>query len=194
VAAGDRAQFLLGDTRVEGNLGISLLVDMRRVPAPFDRLALVDDDRDDELTHSIPHRACGHVCLGGVSGLLVTEPAEYAELALGLADPARGPRYVRETVRGIRDRVLQRLPVFGPALADGEYDYWYGLRPAAELAIAEWIPRSSSGRVGVLHLGGLGAWGFTATPAFVADGLRIPRQVEDLEPHQLGRATPVHSS
>ncbi|MFG1793219.1 FAD-dependent oxidoreductase [Nocardia sp. NPDC049149] len=193
VAAGDRAQFLLGDKRIEGNFGLLLLVDLSKVPAPFDRIVLVDKDRDHELTHSIPHRACGHVCLGGAAGRLITEPEEYAELEHGLGDVTRAPRYVIEAMQGIRDRLLERFPLLGPALADGDYRYWYGLRPAAERAIAEWVPRSSTGHIGVLHLGGLGGAGFTITPAFVEDGLRLRRPTEDIETH-LGRPTPAHSS
>ncbi|QIS11466.1 FAD-dependent oxidoreductase [Nocardia arthritidis] len=192
VAAGDRAQFLLGDKRIEGDLGILLLVDIRKVPAPFDRIVLMDQDRDHELTYSIPHRACGHVCLGGASGRLVTEPEEYDELERGLADPARAPGYITEAVREIRDRVFERFPAFGPALAGSEIRYWYGLRPSAERAIAEWVPRGITGHIGVLHLGGLAGCGFTVVPAFVADGLAIRRPTPGMEAH-LGRPTPAHS-
>ncbi|WP_280274467.1 FAD-dependent oxidoreductase [Nocardia wallacei] len=193
VAAGDRAQFLLDDKRIEGDLGVLLLVDAAKVPAPFDRIVLRDEDRDHELTYSIPHRACGHICLGGASGRLVTEPEVYAELEDGITDPARAPRYITETVEEIRDRVLERLPVFGAALDDGDYRFWYGLRPAAERAVAEWLPRSNTGHIGVLHLGGLGGSGFTVVPAFVEDGLSIGRPTPDMEAH-FGRPTPVHSS
>ncbi|MGV9680522.1 FAD-dependent oxidoreductase [Nocardia sp. NPDC003482] len=189
VAAGDRAQFLLEDKRIEGDLGVLLLVDPAKVPEPFDRIVLMDEDREHELTYSIPHRACGHICLGGASGRLVTEPEVYAELA----DPARAPRYVTDTVEEIKERVLERFPMFGAALAEGEYRYWYGLRPAAERTIAEWMPRSRTGDIGVLHLGGLGGCGFTIVPAFVADGLAIRRPTLDMEAH-LGRPTPVHSA
>lgn len=193
VAAGDRAQLLLGDKRIEGDLGVLLLADLSRVPAPFDRIVLMDQDRDHELTYSIPHRACGHVCLGGVSGRLVTEPEEYDELAAGLGDPARAPRHITAAIREIRDRILERFPAFGPALAGGDQRYWYGLRPAAERAIAEWLPWSNTGRIGVLHLGGLGGSGFTVTPAFVADGLTTRRPSRGMEA-QLEWPTPAHSA
>jgi hypothetical protein len=193
VAAGDRAQFLLDDKRVEGDLGVVLLADLARVPEPLDRIVLMDNDRSDELTYSIPHRACGHVCLGGSSGRLITEPEEYSELGRGFTDPARVPSYVTALVEEIRDRILQRLPVLRPALASGAYQYWYGLRPLAERVIAEWIPRSRSGSVGVLQLGGLGGSGFTVAPAFVEDGLALRRPTPRMESH-LGRPTPVHSS
>ncbi|MGY2063042.1 FAD-dependent oxidoreductase, partial [Nocardia gipuzkoensis] len=160
----------MGDTRIEGDLGVLLLVDSAKVPPPFDRIVLRDEDREHELTYSVPHRDCGHVCLGGASGRLVTEPEVCAELARGLDDPARIPRYVLEAVEEIRDRILERLPMFGPALADGDHRIWYGLRPVAERSIAEWVPRSRTGHVGVLHLGGLGGSGFTIVPAFVEDG------------------------
>ncbi|WP_216894053.1 FAD-dependent oxidoreductase [Nocardia alni] len=197
VAAGDRAQFLLGERRIEGDFGALLLIDLHKVPEPFDRMVLMDQDREHELTYSVPHRACGHVCLGGVSGRLVTEPEEYEELARGLDDPARVPRYVVDAIHEIRDRVLERLPVFGPALAAGDYLSWYGLRPAAERAIAEWVPWSRTGNLGVLHLGGLGGSGFTLTPAFVTDGMNIRRPTQGIETHfesHLGRPTPAHSS
>ncbi|MEU7138135.1 FAD-dependent oxidoreductase [Nocardia sp. NPDC046473] len=193
VAAGDRAQFLLDDKRIEGNFGLVLLVDLAKVPAPFDRIVLMDKDRDHELTYSIPHRACGHVCLGGTAGRLITESDEYADLEHGLEDLTRAPRYVIEAIHEIRDRLLERLPVFGPALADGENRYWYGLRPAAERAVGEWLPRSSTGDIGVLHLGGLGGSGFTVTPAFVEDGLSVRRPTQNIEAH-LGRPTPAHSA
>ncbi|MFI5783915.1 FAD-dependent oxidoreductase [Nocardia sp. NPDC051570] len=193
VAAGDRAQFLLDDKRIEGDLGVLLRVDSTKVPEPFDRIVLRDEDREHELTYSVPHRVCGHICLGGASGRLVTEPDVCAELAQGLADPARIPRYVLDAAEEIRDRVLERLPMFGPALADGDYRIWYGLRPMAERTIAEWVPRSRTGPIGVLHLGGLGGSGFTVVPAFVEDGLAIRRPTLDMEA-QLGRPTPVHSS
>ncbi|WP_198037071.1 FAD-dependent oxidoreductase [Nocardia sp. BMG51109] len=192
VAAGDRAQFLLDDKRIEGDLGVLLLVDRSKVPDQFHRIVLRDEDRDYELTYSIPHRACGHICLGGASGRLVTEPGEYDELARGVLDPAQAPRYVTEAVEEIRTRVFERLPMFGPALTP-KGPYWYGVRPAAERTIAEWVPRSSTGRTGVLHLGGLGGCGFTIVPAFVEDGLAIRRPTPDMEAY-LGRPTPVHSS
>ncbi len=193
VAAGDRAQFLLDDRRIEGDFGAQLLIDMRRVPSQFHDLVLMDQDRDHELTYSVPHRACGHICLGGTSGRLITEPEEYEDLARGFENLARAPRYVTKAIREIRDRVLERLPVFGPALADGDYQTWYGLRPAAERAIAEWLPWSSTGQFGVLHLGGLGGSGFTVTPAFVADGLAMRRPTRRIETH-LGRPTPAHAA
>ncbi|MEV6279100.1 FAD-dependent oxidoreductase [Nocardia sp. NPDC051832] len=193
VAAGDRAQFLLDDKRIEGDLGVVLLADLARVPQPLDRIVLMDADQDHELTYSIPHRSCGHVCLGGSSGRLVTEPEEYAELARGLTDPSGVPSYVTDTVAEIRDRVLQRLPALRPALATGHYQYWYGLRPLAERVIAEWVPRTRTGPVGVLQLGGLGGSGFTVAPAFVQDGLALRRPTSRMESH-LGRPTPVHSS
>ncbi|MCX4093382.1 FAD-dependent oxidoreductase [Nocardia sp. alder85J] len=193
VAAGDRAQFLLDDQRIEGDLGVVLLADLARVPQPLDRIVLMDADRYDELTYSIPHHSCGHVCLGGSSGRLVTEPEEYTELGRGLTDPSRVPSYVTALVEEIRDRVLQRLPVLRPALTPGAYQYWYGLRPLAERVIAEWIPRSRTGSVGVLELGGLGGSGFTVAPAFVEDGLALRRPTPRMESH-FGRPTPVHSS
>ncbi|MFC8529220.1 hypothetical protein [Nocardia sp. NPDC057227] len=193
VAAGDRAQFLLDDARIEGDLGVVLLADLALVPAPLDRVVLMDADHDDELTYSIPHRSCGHVCLGGSSGRLVTEPEEYAELARGLMDSSAVPGYVTAQVEEIRDRVGQRFPDLRAALAPGAYRYWYGLRPLAERVIAEWVPRSRSGPIGVLQLGGLGGSGFTVAPAFVEDGLGLRRPTPGMESY-LGRPTPVHSS
>ncbi|MGN2642363.1 FAD-dependent oxidoreductase [Nocardia takedensis] len=193
VAAGDRAQFLLDDKRVEGDLGVELRADLSKVPAPFDRIALVDNDHDHALTYSVPHRSCGHLCVGGTFGRFVTEAEEYVELAQGLDEPTRAPRYITQIVEEVRGRALERLPVLSPALAKGSYRIWYGLRPVAERVIAEWLPRIRTADIGVLHVGGLGNLGFTITPALVGDSLDISRPDIATEA-RLGRPSPALQS
>lgn len=168
VAVGAGANRLMGDKRVEGDLGMLLYIPTSVVPAPLRGRVLMDEDASDEPTYLIPHASCGHTLLGGSSGQL------YSDVEL-VAEP--GLRW--ELTQRIKRRHERRLPLLRDTLADDTFKVWWGFRPSGSEVIMEWVPQSLTGGLSILHLGALGGSGFTITPAFVREGMRLPELADE---------------
>jgi glycine/D-amino acid oxidase-like deaminating enzyme len=147
----------------------------------YKRLAIMDEDNEGELTYSLPHRECGHVLLGGISEAMLTELFEWEQLWGGMTDFSKAPKYARDAIDGVYERIRQRLPKIAPALPRTleQGTYWFGARPAHGRVITEWVSPHETWGIPVLHIGGLGGSGFTITPAVISDALQLPRPTDD---------------
>ena len=176
VAAGDRARFLVGDTMISGDIGVLLNGALDQIPELYRHGAIMDEDKDSELTYMIPHQKCGHAKFGGVAGHEITEPWEWEEIRRGNLDLAAAPEFVRDAIEEIADRIHQRMPVLAAALPARPTDpgqYWIGIRPRSASVAIDWLPDEMMlDDLPILHIGGLGGSGFTITYAVVDDALR----------------------
>lgn len=168
VAVGAGAEQLLGDPRIEGDLGVLLSIPTSAVPLNLRGMVIMDEDAPHELTYLIEHQQCGHTVLGGTSGELFSDDELTFE-----------PEVRWQLAQQIKRRHVERMPLLRDALAEDNFKIWWGYRPAGSEVIMEWLPRDITAGLSILHLGGLGGSGFTITPAFIQEALRLPEGVED---------------
>lgn len=167
VAAGAGASDLLGHTDVDADFGMLLLAPTSTVPEALRGIVFMDEDSNQELTYGIPHVPCGHTAFGGVTGWRLTEEDLRADNG-----------YRQELARGIRDRLITRLPSLRSTLSDdSRYRIWWGWRPVGSKAIARWLPPDATDGINVMELGALSGSGITVAPGFVAEAMRLRASV-----------------